>query len=360
VFSFVSAKFSKFESLTINKPTLSMLKYSITLFYCTLFFFGQTFGQDFFIKTKEGIPILNRRELVSNCLKALHKDRNDKTALSICECEISKIDKNFTNKQYRKYTRNNIIDIFALVKEDTIIAKAIQECYTKSGQTTLLQAQGFESEFISSCIKGIQNNTEKTLDVNLVTRFCYCQLELVKSKKISDSEMQTLSNPNSVLFYEMMYKCGNPFLNKDNLENNWNKNSEKDITGPVSDTIKILSMNGMTYVKMKVGSMVQIWLFDTGASDLLINKEMEETLKKENIITEASYLGIGEYEMANGMIDTCRKYKIDNIQIGQFSINNVVIAVTDKGKRIIVGKAIINKFSKWVLNNQNNTLILSK
>ena len=338
-----------------------MLKYLITLFSSFLFFITQTtYGQDFNIKTKEGVPILNRRQLVSNCLKSLKKDRNDKTALSICECQISKIDNAFTNKQYKKYTRNNIIDITDLIKEDSLIAKAVSDCYTNSGQTTLLQAEGFESEFISSCIKGIQKNTEKTLDLNRVTSFCNCQLELVKAKKISDLEMETISNPNSLLFYEMMYKCGNPFLEKDNLENNWNKNYEKDIIGPVCDTIKILSLNGMTYVKIKIGSMAQIWLYDTGASALLINKDMEETLKKENIITAANYLGIGEYEMANGMIDTCRKYKIDNIQIGQFSINNVVIAVTDKGKRLIVGKALINKFSKWILNNQNNTLLLSK
>ncbi len=337
-----------------------MIKYSVTLFCCIVFMISHCYSQDDFIRTKEGYPILNRRQLVANCLKSLHKDRSDRTAYSICECETVKIDRHFTEKQYRKYTHANIIDIESLIKADSLIEKEIRKCYTNSGQTTLLQAESFEGEFISNCKKWIQNSTEKTLDVNRVTSFCNCQLELVKTKKISDAEMQTLSNPNSLLFYEMMYKCGEPFSEKITLENNWNMNAEKDIKGPMIDTIKILSMNGMTYVKIKIGTLVQIWLYDTGASDLLINKDMEETLKKQNIITEANYVGIGEYEMANGMIDTCRKYKIDNVQIGQFSINNIIVAVTDKGKRIIVGKALMNKFSKWVLNNQNNTLILSK
>jgi hypothetical protein len=337
-----------------------MLKYFISLFYCFVCIISHSYGQDDFIRSKEGSPILNRRQVMASCLKALHKDRSDKTAYSICQCEANKIDGYFTNKQYRKYTSANIIDISSLIKQDSLFAKAINECYTNTGQTILLQAEGFEKEFISNCKKWIQNSTEKTLDANRVTSFCSCQLELVKAKKISDAEMQTLSNPNAPLFYEMMYKCGDPFYEKNTTENNWNANAEKDIKGPTTDTIKILSMNGMTYVKLKIGTLVQIWLFDTGASDLLINKDMEETLKKENIITEANYIGIGEYEMANGMIDTCRKYKIDNIQIGQFSINNIIVAVTDKGKRIIVGKALMNKFSKWILNNQNNTLILSK
>ena len=64
--------------------------------------------------------------------------------------------------------------------------------------------------------------------------------------------------------------------------------------------------------------------------------------------------------MANGAIDTCRKYIMDNMQIGKFSINNVGVAVTDKGKRIIIGRALLNKFSNWLLDNKNNVLILNK
>ena len=172
--------------------------------------------------------------------------------------------------------------------------------------------------------------------------------------------METLSNPNSLLFYEIMYKCGDPFSNEEPQDKNWNRNLEKDIIGPSSDTIKILTLNGMTYVKVKIGSSTQFWLFDTGASDLLINKEMEKDLKNENIIIDSNYLGIGEYEMANGVIDTCRRYKINNIKIGQFFVNNIVVAVTDKGKRIIIGKGLLNKFSNWVMSNRDNTLILTK
>jgi len=119
-------------------------------------------------------------------------------------------------------------------------------------------------------------------------------------------------------------------------------------------------MNGMTFLKIKTGSLVQFWLFDTGATDLLINSEMEQQLKKENILLQENYLGTGEYEMANGVIDTCRKYKIDNIRIGKYAVNNVTVAVTDKGKKIIVGKSLLNKFSSWMINNKEELLILTK
>ena len=335
-----------------------MKKYPV--FFILIILAVQSFGQKEFLFTKEGRSILKRRQLVANCLKALHKDKTDRNALSICECQTDKFDRHFTNKQYKKHASNGIINLSALIEEDSLFQKEIQQCYTSSGKTLLLQAESFETEFISNCIRSIQKNTEKKLDYNHLSNFCTCQLNLVKTKKISDAEMETLSNPNSLLFYEIMYKCGDPFSNEEVFNKNWNQNLEKDIIGPLSDTIKILTLNGMTYVKVKTGKTSQFWLFDTGASDLLINKEMEKDLKNENIISDANYLGIGEYEMANGNIDTCRRYKINNIQIGKFSVNNIIVAVTDKGKRIIVGKGLLNKFSNWLLNNRDNTLILTK
>ena len=335
-----------------------MLKFFI--FFTFLFMSIYSFAQNSFILTKEGRAIIQRSQFIIKCVKSMNKDRTDKTALSICECRADKLNKHFSNQQLKKYTTNNFFDLAGLFNEDSTFIKTMDSCFTNSGQTILLQAEGFGEDFISNCIKSIRANSEKTLDNKQVESFCRCQLDLVKSKKISDSEMKTLDNPNSLLFYEMMSKCGDPFLTKQSLATNWTPIAGQDVQGPNSDTINVLQINGMTYLKVKIGSMNQVWLFDTGASDLLINNEMESILKNENVINNENFLGVGEYEMANGMIDTCRKYKISNIKIGKFSVDNITVAVTEKGKRIIVGKALLNKFSNWALNNQNNKLILSR
>lgn len=317
-----------------------------------------SFAQDEFLHSKDGRTILKKRELFKTCLTLLHKNQSDQTAVSICECQVDKIDWHFTYKQFKNHTSDGIIDIAELIKEDTLLEKEIKECFTNTGKTFLLLSEGSEKSIISNCIKSIQSHTRKNLDSIRISDFCNCQLELIKKKKPGDAEIKTLNDPNSLFFYEMIYFCGDPF--SDTLQKNWSQDMEKDISGPPIDTFKILTLDGMTYVKVKIGKMTRLWLFDTGASDLLISNEMESTLKNENIISETNYLGIGEYEMANGIIDTCRRYKIDNIKIGHFNVNNVIVAVTDKGKKIIVGKALLNKFSSWILNNKNNTLILTK
>ncbi|HEU4901893.1 MAG TPA: retropepsin-like aspartic protease [Flavisolibacter sp.] len=333
------------------------MKHHFLLFSFFLFLGASVFGQRK-IYTSENLPILNRGDLVEDCLQALNKNQSDKTALDICECQASKLNGRFSKKQYRQFTRKNIIDLQALIHTDSLLEKELQDCYIASGKTVLLQAETNEKQFLEQCQQSIQASSDKTLDPVRVGNFCQCQLQLVKTKKLTDQEMRTLHDPNSLLFFEIMYRCGDPFASKDVIERNWTAAAALDVKGPAADTVQVATLNGMSYVKMKTGSLVQVWLFDTGASDLLINTEMEAALKKESILTEANYLGTGEYEMANGTVDTCRRYRINNVQIGRFFVDNVVVSVSEKAKRILVGKALLNKFRHWTLSNQENKLVL--
>ena len=51
--------------------------------------------------------------------------------------------------------------------------------------------------------------------------------------------------------------------------------------------------------------------------------------------------------------------KLDNIIIGDYTLNNVVIAVIDEGS-LLCGKSFLDKFKKWEIDKQNNVLILYK
>jgi len=317
-------------------------------------------AQNKFIYTSDGRQIMRRQELIESCLRSLHTNEYDATAVSICECQVDNLDRRFSYKQYKKYNHGGLIDIQSLLNEDTIAKRNIQDCFTKSGKTMLIQAQGFESDFIDSCVQSIRRNTNKKLDNATVKNFCSCQLNLIKTKKLSDAQLHDLENPNSLLFYEVMYTCGDPLIEKGEIINNWTKDAKNDITGPDVDSINIVTINGLSYLQMKTGSLVQFWLFDTGASVLFINNDMEKTLQNEGVLTQQNYLGTGEYEMANGIVDTCRKYMAQNVRIGKYTVNNVVMAVTDKGKRIIVGRSLLNKFTNWMLDNEKNILILNK
>lgn len=331
----------------------------IILSFC-LMHSTNTFGQDEFLYSSDGRTISRQRQLIQSCLMSLNKKKSDPTARAICECQVNLINGHFTFKQFKKHTTNGIINFEDLIKEDSALDKAIEKCYTQTGKIALLSAESNGTKFITGCMSSIQANTNKKLDTVKLKSFCTCQLNLIKTKRLSDAQLEALKNPNSLIFYEMLYKCGNPFSERDDKSNEWNENSKNFIRGPETDTVDILPFNGMTYVKLKIGSSVQFWLFDSGASDLLITKELESILKNENIINDSNYLGIREYEMANGSIDTCKSYKINEVKIGHFSVDNITIAVSEKGKKLIAGKALFNKFRYWFLNNQRSELILTK
>ncbi len=317
-------------------------------------------GQIDFIYTKEGQQIMDKKPLIYNCLKSLKKTKADAIAMEYCECQLSKINRYFSNKQVRKHTIRGIINIGSLIESDSIATQNINECFKNTGQTKLLSAQSMGDESVLICYKSIKENTEKKLDSLKVIAFCSCQLQLIKEKKLTDAKLEALQNPNSILFYEMMYTCGNPFEQKTNETKNWNPNRVNDLKGPSVDTLSILNLDGMTYLKIKIGSLVYFWLFDTGATDFLITKEMEKTLLIEQVLTDANYLGVGQYEMANGEVENCKRYTVNNIKIGDYNIDNIVVAVSEKSKKIIAGKTLFNKFKSWSINNELNKLILWK
>lgn len=341
-------------------------KFIFSIVFLVIFFGGVAQDDDFYIQTISGKNIIERRVYVNDCLKKFKKDRTDATALAICECMASKIDKRFTNSQISRFTTWNILQNFTslqlgeLIKTDTLLSEELKRCHTSTNKSTLLGVEAFESNLIDTCYSNISVKYRGRVDTTKLRDYCKCQLDLIKSKKIPDTEIANLHNPNSLIYYQFYYYCDFPLLKKDTIDRSWNILAKTYVEGPDSDTITVLNFKGMTFVKVKIGSNRQVWMLDTGASDLLLTKATEDQLKNDGIITDSSYLGTTEYEMANGILDTCRRYKIDGVKIGKFKINNVIAAVSDKAKNILIGKTILNKFTSWVLDNRNNYLILIK
>ena len=51
--------------------------------------------------------------------------------------------------------------------------------------------------------------------------------------------------------------------------------------------------------------------------------------------------------------------KVDNITIGDFTLNNVIIGIIDGGS-LLCGKSFLDKFKKWEIDEKNKVLILYK
>ena len=108
-----------------------MFQHYSLLVIIACFSFVQSLAQSGdYIYSKEGKSILDKRQVINNCLKGMKKDRSNRAVLSICECQVNKIDRHFTAKQFRDHTRQGIIDIGTMVKKDSLMQKQIDACYT--------------------------------------------------------------------------------------------------------------------------------------------------------------------------------------------------------------------------------------
>ena len=70
-------------------------------------------------------------------------------------------------------------------------------------------------------------------------------------------------------------------------------------------------------------------ILDTGASDILLTKEIVLTLIKTRTIDESDILEGGSYVDANGNVNFKVRFNLKEIRIGKYTAKNVVCCVNE-------------------------------
>jgi hypothetical protein len=209
-------------------------------------------------------------------------------------------------------------------------------------------------------MENLRLKSEKPLNDSVAAVFCNCAANIIEQRKLTIERFDELLNPSSLLYNEISYKCGSPYIKASDFARDWKASNVNDITGPDIDSVQVISIMGMHKIKIRIGDEVRVWLIDSGASDLLISDEFAKTLKAKGLFSELDFMGEGQYVLADDRIISCKRYKIDGLQLGHLKVNNVILSVSREARVFLVGKSLLNKFSAWSLDNKNNLLILKK
>jgi clan AA aspartic protease (TIGR02281 family) len=110
-------------------------------------------------------------------------------------------------------------------------------------------------------------------------------------------------------------------------------------------------------VKISIDGISKYYLLDTGASNLIINRDVERDLLINGSLTKKDYLGTELYSLANNQNVTAQLVRLNNIKIGEYVVNNVTAAIIDDGS-LLCGIGLLEKFRKWELDNGEEMLIL--
>jgi len=142
--------------------------------------------------------------------------------------------------------------------------------------------------------------------------------------------------------------------------NNYNPSKFEIKSSKDKGSIQLMKLGGVYFIPVSIGNITDNFVLDSGASDVLISVEMEKRLIQNGIIKKVDYLENGLYKVANGNIVECRRLIIPKLKIGDFTIENVPASVGIGQSPLLLGKSVLDKFSKWSINNLTQTLDVSK
>ena len=111
--------------------------------------------------------------------------------------------------------------------------------------------------------------------------------------------------------------------------------------------------------KITIDGITKYYLLDTGASDLIINREIERDLLINGSIRQEDYLGKQSYILADNKEVNAQLVRLKNVKIGDYILNNVIAAIIDEGS-LLCGTGLLNKFRKYEIINDEGILILYK
>jgi hypothetical protein len=148
-----------------------------------------------------------------------------------------------------------------------------------------------------------------------------------------------------------------------NVENYYNP---EDIIGEATSIEihlqKVEGLKNTFIIPISFGDIDQDFLFDTGASGMSISKSFLSKLKKNNVNITTIHIKNQTAEDASGRPIKVKYVLIDNISIGDYTLNNVVAMVNleTKDASLLFGSEVFNKFSSWNGPGSKGVITLSR
>jgi clan AA aspartic protease (TIGR02281 family) len=130
-----------------------------------------------------------------------------------------------------------------------------------------------------------------------------------------------------------------------NTENYYNV---EDIFGDnLSSEIRLRYSNNRYKITLNISGIEEDFLFDTGATDTQINDKLLNQLKKAGAKIKILKLET-DITYGSGNVIPGRYAIIDNIAIGDYILNNVVVLVgKNQSSSLLLGIGTLNKFKDW-------------
>lgn len=321
------------------------------------------------VETKDGVVIGERSDLISSCVEGVGSDTISSDGVSIptskmCACMVDRI-----------FTQLTYLEILSLVMEtgseeklmaryETILIDCIKSDISVESDYVFNHhnvSEDVKNVAIRSCATTmLETAANESIDFTetQAMEFCTCAIDKMLQRGYQFSDFLQLDDESSAVFNEVVLGCMEPLIGTQGLsENVYNPHDIKGNAKSVQVPLLNYASVGKK-VKLTIGGIEKYFLFDTGASEVIITTDVERQLKEKGVIKESQYRGTRTFQLADGSMVEARMVELDDVRIGSYVVNNLTVAILDEGG-MLCGMGLLNKFRDWEIKN-NNTLILYK
>lgn len=186
--------------------------------------------------------------------------------------------------------------------------------------------------------------------------------DVTNTIKVSSSDRET----NEKLFNSIRYliSLAKNNIKYQNIDNDpfasQNFNSLEVVSENDNENIKLTKDNGIFKINVKFGTIDKAFILDSGASEISISQNLESELIANGYLKKEDYIESGLFKIADGSIITCRRINIKQLKVGSFVLKNVNASIGGPSSPLLLGKSFLDKFKKWSIDNNSQTLSLEK
>lgn len=186
---------------------------------------------------------------------------------------------------------------------------------------------------------------------------CDCVVNEMVRRDLTIGDFYKAMDPNSPLFNEVFMPCVTEAMPERESEHG----SPEDITGSTRTiTLPVVTFGSVHKVKLRIGTSEQYFIIDSGAEECFISAKLLAELQQAQAIDTSVKLDAREYTMADGTKTTCSRHVVNGVEIGDWKVDNVTVAVIDQDIQYLLGKSFLKKFKEWKIDEAGKTLTLER
>jgi aspartyl protease family protein len=123
------------------------------------------------------------------------------------------------------------------------------------------------------------------------------------------------------------------------------------------NTIKMRLESGVYFVPVEINGVALEFIFDTGASDIIISATEALFLYKQGKLKDEDIKGTSQYQLADGTIAEGTVITLRTVRIGTKTLENVKASIVhNMGAPLLIGQSAMSRFGKITIDYTNNEI----